>query len=119
MRDREKLSLAIRNLIDNSIKYTRTGGQITVSVWPEEGFLRIRVKDNGIGVPEKDKGLLFNKFYRAQNAVRFQTEGSGLGLYFVKSIIDKHNGSLMVESEEGKGSAFTISLPLDHAHMPA
>lgn len=119
MHDREKLSLAIRNLLDNAIKYTHLGGVITVRVRSEEGFLRICIKDTGIGIPEKDKGMLFNKFFRAPSAVQFQTEGSGLGLFFVKSITDKHNGILTFESEEGKGSAFTISLPLDHAHMPA
>ncbi len=118
MRDREKLSLAIRNLMDNAVKYTPSGGTITFRLHPEDGFLRISVQDTGIGIPAKDRELLFNKFYRAPNAVQFQTEGSGLGLFFVKSIVDKHNGSLSFESEEGKGSTFTISLPLDRAHMP-
>ena len=76
------------------------------------------IADDGIGIPEKDKELLFNKFYRAPNAVRLRTDGSGLGLFFAKSIVDKHNGRLTLESMEGKGTKFTIILPTDTEHMP-
>ncbi len=112
LRDRDKLSLAIRNLLDNAIKYTQQNGIITVKAWGDKDFLRISVSDTGIGVPKKDLPFLFNKFYRAPNAVRLETDGSGLGLFFTKSIIDKHNGILTIESEEGKGATFTISLPI-------
>ncbi len=118
MRDREKFSLAIRNLLDNAIKYTKKGGTITIKTWVDQNFLKLSVHDTGIGIPEKDIPFLFNKFYRAPNAVRLQTEGSGLGLFFTKSIVDKHNGVLSVESHEGAGSTFIITLPLDRSQMP-
>ena len=74
-------------------------------------FLRVRIKDNGVGIPEKDKGKLFSKFYRAENVIRMQTEGSGLGLFIAKNVIKRHGGDITVESEEGKGTEFIFTIP--------
>ena len=76
--------------------------------------LQISIKDNGIGIPEADKEKLFSKFYRAENAVRLQTEGSGLGLFITRNIVKKHGGDINFESEEGVGTKFIITLPIDY-----
>lgn len=113
--DAETMSLALRNLIDNAIKYSRKEGRITIRLSPrtEEGMLEIAIEDNGIGISEKDRPMLFNKFYRAENAVRFRTEGSGLGLFFVRRIIERHNGTITFTSAEGSGSTFVVRIPLE------
>ena len=109
--DGEKMGLALANVLDNAIKYTPGGGRIDFSVGQEQGFIKIVVRDSGIGIPESQKGRIFTKFFRADNAVGVHTSGTGLGLYMVKKIIDGHNGKIMVDSTEGKGSTFTITLP--------
>jgi len=75
--------------------------------------LKISIKDNGIGIPKKDQEKLFSKFFRAENVVRMQTEGSGLGLFIVKNIIEKHGGEIECKSEEGKGTEFIFNIPID------
>lgn len=110
--DEEKFHIAIDNLLDNAIKYTPPGGTITVRVAQENNIIAFSVKDTGIGVPRSQIPRLFNKFFRAENAQRFQTSGSGLGLYVVKNITEAHGGTIAVESEEGTGTMFTIKLPI-------
>jgi len=109
--DSEKIALAIENLLDNAVKYTPAGGKIDFSVTQEQGLIRIVVQDSGIGIPKDQKSRLFTKFFRAKNAVSIQTSGTGLGLYMVKKIIDRHGGKIAVESNEGKGSAFIVTIP--------
>ncbi|MBI1957326.1 MAG: GAF domain-containing sensor histidine kinase [Candidatus Niyogibacteria bacterium] len=116
--DASKLVLAIQNVIDNAIKYTELRGTVRIKIRPERSSLFIIVEDTGIGIPEKSKKFIFNKFFRGENAIRYQTEGSGLGLYIAKSIVEKHNGTITFESTEGTGSTFMIQLPTDPAHMP-
>ncbi len=116
--DDKKLDIAIRNTIDNAIKYTPTNGRVEISFEKGQKYLFLLIKDNGIGIPEKEKKFIFNKFYRAGNAIRFQTEGSGLGLYIAKSSGEKHNAMLSFDSEENKGSTFTFQFPLDPQKMP-
>ncbi|MBU4185853.1 MAG: ATP-binding protein [Proteobacteria bacterium] len=74
--------------------------------------LKIKIKDNGVGIPEEDKKKMFSKFFRASNVTRMQTEGSGLGLFMVKNIINKHGGEITFSSEEGVGTEFVLTLPL-------
>jgi len=110
--DKTKMDLALTNLLENAIKYTPEHGKIELTVEAGDKFIKVRIKDNGVGVPEKDLPKLFTKFFRAVNVIRMQTEGSGLGLFMVKNIIKRHGGEIMVKSEEGKGTEFIFTLPI-------
>ncbi len=110
--DKEKMILVLQNLLENAVKYTPEYGTIEVSVEVGKELMKVRVKDNGVGIPKKDQAKLFSKFFRADNVIRMQTEGSGLGLFIVKNIIEKHGGSIICHSEEGKGTEFIFTLPI-------
>ena len=117
--DREKFILALTNLIDNAIHYGKhPGARVDIRAYAEGEFVRVDVRDNGIGIAESYMPKLFSKFSRAPNAIREYTEGSGLGLFIVKNIIKRHGGDVMVKSEEGKGSIFSMLLPLDPNKIP-
>ncbi|HLM83959.1 MAG TPA: HAMP domain-containing sensor histidine kinase [Candidatus Bathyarchaeia archaeon] len=109
--DTDKMELALANLADNAVKYTPEGGRIDFTVSQEQGAIKIVVQDSGIGIPKSQKDRLFSKFFRADNAVSVQTSGTGLGLYMVKKIIDRHGGKIVVDSVEGKGTAFIVTIP--------
>jgi signal transduction histidine kinase len=109
--DADKMALAIANLLDNAVKYTPVGGRIDFSVNQDQGLVKISVQDSGIGIPKSQKGRLFTKFFRADNATKVQTDGTGLGLFMVKNVVDRHGGKIIVESEEGKGTTLIITLP--------
>ncbi len=111
--DAKKMTLVLQNLIENAIKYSPEHGKISIKMRKDEKFVKVIIKDNGIGIPEADKKKLFSKFYRAENALRLQTEGSGLGLFIVKNIVKKHGGDINFESEEGVGTKFIITLPIE------
>jgi PAS domain S-box-containing protein len=112
--DPEKLRLALQNLIENAIKYSERGGKVAVSITPKEDrTVLITVKDSGIGIAEKEHKRVFSKFFRGRNATRVQTQGTGLGLFIVKNIIESHNGKIWFKSEINKGTTFYISLPLN------
>jgi PAS domain S-box-containing protein len=111
--DRQKMELVIQNLIENAFKYSPEHGRIDISVEAGDKFIKVRIRDNGVGIPERDKPKLFSKFFRAENVIRMQTEGSGLGLFIVKNIIEAHGGKITFESEEGKGTEFVFTLPID------
>ncbi|MBI4708622.1 MAG: HAMP domain-containing protein [Candidatus Portnoybacteria bacterium] len=110
--DKEKFALAMDNLIDNAIKYTSPGGKISIKLEKKTDLVKLTVKDSGIGIPKKQIERLFTKFFRGENALLFQTSGSGLGLYIAKNIIERHGGTIEVSSVENKGTTFVISLPL-------
>ncbi len=120
--DREKIKIAIENLIDNAIKYTPKDGTVTITFQEEGGFISLVVHDTGIGISEKDQTFIFNKFFRGQNAVLRETEGSGLGLYITKNIVEHHHGTVRFESHLNSGSTFVVqlplSLPLSHEKAP-
>jgi signal transduction histidine kinase len=109
--DPEKISLVLDNLLDNAIKYTSPGGKIKLELIYENNKIKITVSDTGIGIPRNQFDRVFTKFFRGENALLFQTSGSGLGLYMIKNIVDRHCGTISVRSEENKGSIFTITLP--------
>jgi signal transduction histidine kinase len=111
--DPSKMRLALQNLIDNAIKYTPAGGKVTISIKYSKLYISIAVEDSGIGIPKHQIKRLFGKFFRSDNAIKSQTEGSGLGLFIVKNIIEKHGGKVSVKSDENKGSTFTVTLPID------
>ena len=110
--DRVKLREVMTNFVDNAIKYNKHGGKIYISLSREDAELKFEVKDNGIGIPERDRNKIFSKFYRAENAGRVDPEGTGIGLYLAHAIIEKSGGKIGFESEENKGSTFWFTLPI-------
>lgn len=110
--DRERIRIVLQNLLENAVKYTQRNGRIVLTVKKVADKIKVSVKDNGVGIPKKDQEKLFTKFFRAQNVVRIQTDGTGLGLFIAKNIIDKHNGEIGYVSEEGKGSEFYFTIPI-------
>ncbi|OQY89207.1 MAG: hypothetical protein B6D38_07600 [Anaerolineae bacterium UTCFX1] len=110
--DALNIQQALRNLIGNAIKYTPHEGSITLSAERCDSMMHIRVQDTGYGIPASDIPNLFNRFYRVRNNGHDHIEGNGLGLAIVKSITESLGGNVSVESEPGKGSCFTFSLPL-------
>lgn len=102
----------VLNLLSNAIKYTPPSGTITVQMRRADGSLEWSVRDNGIGISEAGQRRLFEKFYRADNARTVDTEGTGLGLYLVRLIIERSQGRIWCESEEGVGTTFRFTLPL-------
>jgi two-component system NtrC family sensor kinase len=102
----------VENLLENAIKYTPQGGSIAVSASTEQNQVILQIADNGIGIPALDLPYVFDKFYRASNASA-DVVGTGLGLAIVKSIVDQHQGRIWVDSTVGKGTTFTIVLPLN------
>jgi signal transduction histidine kinase len=112
--DSQMLRQAIINLFSNAMKYTSRGGEIKIRTYFKNGRVCWEVKDTGIGIPRSDLGKLFEKFYRARNALDVETEGTGLGLYLVKLIVERFGGNVSCESQEGAGSTFTFALPMSH-----
>jgi signal transduction histidine kinase len=110
--DPRLLREAILNLVSNAMKYTLPGGTISVRIGQDDHKIRWEIEDSGIGVPKGATGRLFEKFYRAENAVSIESEGTGLGLYLVRLILEKFGGRVWCESEEGHGATFLFTLPL-------
>jgi signal transduction histidine kinase len=110
--DSQKIRLVIQNLIDNAVKYTPQGGKVTVAVKSDASQVVFSVADTGVGIPSHEQGRIFSKFFRADNVIRMQTDGSGLGLFIVRNIIENHHGTVWFDSVEGRGSTFYFALPL-------
>lgn len=108
--DAERLKEVLVNLVGNAIKYTPNGGTVTVSHEVKAGVLLTHVRDTGIGMSVTEQAKLFEKFYRIKNAQTAKISGTGLGLFIVKQIIEKMNGTIWVASETGKGSTFSFAL---------
>ncbi len=115
--DRSELEQVFFNLLDNAIKYTPSGGSVEVSVDRDKEILTVMVTDTGIGILKEDLPRIFERFWRADRARRFPGEagtatgGTGLGLSIVKHIVEAHGGTIVADSELGKGSRFTVTLP--------
>ncbi|HOX95770.1 MAG TPA: ATP-binding protein [Candidatus Woesebacteria bacterium] len=110
--DPKRFREVITNLISNAVKYNRVGGWVKITLNQEKKWIQMIIEDNGVGIPKKDAASIFRKFFRASNAVQSETEGSGLGLYVVKKFVEGWGGKIELSSKEGKGSKFTIYLPL-------
>ncbi len=112
--DKKQMGMAISNFVDNAITYTNSGATVELSVKSEVDKVVVEVSDTGIGVPSTQVDNLFSKFFRANNAKLLETDGSGLGLYIAKTIIEEHGGSIEVDSVLEKGTKFTIKLPIEY-----
>ncbi len=109
--DKEKISIVIQNLLDNAIRFNQPGGKVTISVKYDKLNLEVMIKDTGIGIPIEQQRRIFDKFFRADNAIKEETEGTGLGLFICKNIIKAHKGKIWFESKKNKGTTFWFSIP--------
>ena len=118
--DPDGISIVLANIISNAIKYTPSGGMVTVSASnsPTKKQVDILVSDNGIGIDEADVERIFSKFFRADNAKHMQPNGSGIGLFLVKSIVERHGGTISFAPGVEKGTTFTVSLPVREESVP-
>jgi len=118
-----QIKVVIENLLDNAIRYmnpseeniirqSKKGGSIEVTVGKRKGLVYCEVKDSGVGIPRADQKYIFQKFFRSENVMRYQTQGSGLGLYITKGIIEKSGGKMGFRSEEGRGTTFWFTIPI-------
>jgi signal transduction histidine kinase len=110
--DRDAMAQAISNLLDNAIKYSGKVKQLSITAKPVGSDLCIEIADRGIGIPRAEQEKVFEKFYRVGNGLVHDVKGSGLGLSLVKHIIEAHKGTISIESDVGRGTRFTILLPL-------
>lgn len=110
--DPDKIERIILNLMSNSIKFTDEGDKIYVNFEDKEDYIEVRVKDTGVGIPEDKLNIIFDKFRQAQTLFRREHEGSGIGLYLVKQLVELHGGEISVNSTLGEGTEFTVKLPV-------
>jgi two-component system, NtrC family, sensor histidine kinase KinB len=108
--DTDMIRRVVINLLENAVKYTRTGGTISIGGWTDDGQIVISIADNGPGIDDRDQDTIFNKFARIHHEGR--PKGLGLGLAFCRMAVEAHGGSIWVESRLGEGSTFSFSLPL-------
>jgi len=106
------LKEVFRNLLDNAIRYQKNKGNINLAVRKQGKNIYFEISDSGVGIPREDQKYIFQKFFRAKNALRYQTIGTGLGLYIVKEIITKMNGKIDFKSKENKGTTFWFTIPI-------
>jgi signal transduction histidine kinase len=116
--DEGKIRQVVMNFIDNAVYYSSGGTSIKISLDVEDGEVVYRVIDKGMGVPDEVKSHLFTRFFRAENARKQRPDGTGIGLYLAKKIIDGHNGNVVFESVLGKGSTFGFRLPIKKLSTP-
>ena len=113
--DRNKLCRVLVNLLSNAVKFTPRGGRVTLAAAPAgDDGLRIAVTDTGVGIPPEDLARLFDKYEQARSRATRSEKGTGLGLYITKQLVELHGGEIHVESEVGKGSTFSFTLPISH-----
>jgi signal transduction histidine kinase len=111
--DREAMARSLLNLVNNALKYSQDRKFIGVNLFRDNGSVKLEVEDHGIGIPASEQGKIFEKFYRVGDPLVHNTKGSGLGLSLVRHIVKAHGGDVLVDSAPGRGSKFTITLPVD------
>lgn len=111
--DRNRMQQVITNLISNAVKYSNENGTIRVKIEKNADMASIQVQDEGIGIPEKDLPLIFERFYRTDKSRNRRTGGAGIGLTIAKAIVQAHGGKIMAESKQGIGSTFTVIFPVE------
>ena len=109
---RQMLDELVCNLADNAVKYNRPGGRVDLTVRREGEWAAVTVADTGIGIPREHQARIFERFYRVDKSRSKQTGGTGLGLSIVKHIVERHGGSISLESAPGAGTSVTVRLPL-------
>lgn len=110
--DPSQARLVIENLLDNAIRYIKEKGQVEIKLEKINKYCRFEIKDTGVGIPKEDQKYIFQKFFRSENVMRYQTQGSGLGLYITKSIVKRSGGKIGFKSQESIGSTFWFTLPI-------
>jgi signal transduction histidine kinase len=116
--DREAMARALLNLVNNALKYSPDEKFLGVKLYRDNGSVKLEVEDRGIGITRREQSKIFEKFYRTGDPLVHNTKGSGLGLSLVRHITNAHGGNVSVESTPGKGSKFTMSLPLNGKKRP-
>jgi two-component system sensor histidine kinase VicK len=109
--DKEKIDIALANLLRNAVAFTDSGGQIGIKAEGEAGFVKVFVVDTGIGIPSTEVGRVFERFYQVESHLTRRHGGMGLGLSIAKAMVEMHSGQIWCESREGVGSLFCIMLP--------
>jgi two-component system phosphate regulon sensor histidine kinase PhoR len=109
--DRRLLGQVVSNLLTNAVKYNQENGTIWVTVSNQPEFVQVDVRDNGLGIPDKDQPYVFDAFFRAGNSAKTRASGSGLGLAIVRAVIHRHQGYIWLKSAEGQGSTFSFTIP--------
>lgn len=110
--DPSRLGTALLNLLDNAVRYNVKGGKVTIALTKGSDTVKILISDTGIGIPKGEERKLFQKLERGSNAIQIEPNGSGLGLYIAKNIVEGHGGAITVASETNRGTTFTVTLPL-------
>jgi len=110
--DPDKLRMVAQNLLDNAIKYSEENGKINIKISQKGKFLKCEVRDSGVGIPASQQAQIFQKFFRSENAKKYQTEGTGLGLFIAKAFVEAAGGKIGFESQEEKGSIFWFTVPI-------
>jgi len=107
-----RIKMVIENFLDNAIRYTKDSGEIKITIKPKGKNLLFVIQDKGVGIPKEDQKRIFQKFFRSKNIMRYQTSGSGLGLFIAKSLAEKSGGKVGFQSQENKGSMFWFTIPI-------
>ncbi len=115
--DREKIEKIFTNLLSNAFKFTPNGGSIRADVVKDNDQLRVSISDTGIGIPKEKLTKIFDRFYQVDGSHTREQEGTGIGLSLTKELVELHKGRIEVESEEGKGTTFTVNLPFGKDHL--
>lgn len=111
--DKDKIHIVVQNLLDNAIKYSDTHGKVFITIKTLGDQIQMSVKNNGVIIPDESKGEIFKKFYRAPEAQEKSHTGSGIGLFIIKNIIEKHGGKIWFESSKADGTTFFINIPVE------
>jgi signal transduction histidine kinase len=111
--DKRRVLVVLDNLLSNAIKYTEGKGKVEIFLEPHDDEVQVCIRDNGVGIPKNEQDRIFEKFFRSNNSIKNKTDGTGLGLYIAKNIIEQSGGRIWFQSDENIGSEFYFTLPLE------